>query len=77
MSHKPSKRKQRRLGKLLREARLRRGLTLREVGKAVGVGPSTVFVYEAGTTDPPGLRLLGIAGVLGLDLEDVWAQIYA
>lgn len=77
MSHKPSRRKQRRLGRILSDARARQGLTLREVGNQVGVGASTVFAYEAGTCDPPGLRLLGIARVLDLNLKAVGEQVYA
>lgn len=35
-----------------REIRLAAGLTLREVGEAVGVAPSTVFRWEAGQRTP-------------------------
>lgn len=36
------------IGKLIKQARLQKGLTLEQVGKAVGVGKSTVLKWESG-----------------------------
>lgn len=47
-----------------RELRLRAGLTLREVGDAVGVLPSTVWRWEHGERTPRGKDLAAYVTIL-------------
>jgi len=41
------------LGKRIREARLRSGLSQQDLAKAVGVSDKTISAYEVGRIDPP------------------------
>ena len=59
----------RRLGAILRDARVRRDLRLREVAPLLGVGISVLHGYENGDREPPALRLITHARVLGIDLR--------
>lgn len=76
MNHKPTVKRRKRLGEFLYEARLRRGLTQGEVGKAVGVGAVAVHRYENGINEPPALRLLGMAQVLGFNFKRLGQHVY-
>ena len=54
-------------GERIREARLSKGLTLEAVGKAVGVGKSTVRKWETGMIRNMGRdKIAALSGVLGL-----------
>jgi len=70
-------------GQLLREARLRAGLTQRTVAARAGVSQPTVARIERGDLIPSLERLLGLIRACGLDLdirvtdldEDSWTQV--
>lgn len=68
----PSKAKQ--LGKLIRQARYAKGLTTRAVAEAIGINHSTISYLEKGDVDNPTIKTLkGLAGVLEIPLEDLYA----
>lgn len=54
------------LGKLLREARLRRGLTQEQVGDALGVEKSEISAFEVGRRKWPQQHIAALSRVLGL-----------
>jgi transcriptional regulator with XRE-family HTH domain len=59
------------LGKLLRDARLRRGLTQEQVGDALGVEKSEVSAFEVGRRKWPQQHIAGLARVLGLSQTEM------
>lgn len=66
----------RKLGRVLHDARRARNLRLREVAAMIGCSStSLVHGYESGAKEPPALRLLTIARVLGIDLDDLATRI--
>lgn len=58
----------RRLGGKLREARLARRLTQNQLAEALDTDPETISRFERGATLPSLLRLLGLAGALGVTI---------
>ncbi len=56
------------LGRILRVARKRSGLTQQQLATALGVSGPTVAGYETGLNELPALRLLRMATLLRLDL---------
>jgi len=64
-----------RLGTLLRRARA--GRPMLETALAAGVSPETLRKIESGRVATPAFSTVAaIAGVLGLSLDAVWAQIH-
>ena len=53
----------------MRELRKQRGLTMKELGKAVGVAESTISLYETGKHEPDILTMQRIAAVLGVSVD--------
>lgn len=65
-----------RLGALLRRARGERSML--GVALDAGVSPETLRKIESGRVATPAFSTIAaIAGVLGLSLDDVWAQVGA
>jgi len=64
-----------RLGALLRRARAERPML--ETALAAGVSPETLRKIESGRVATPAFSTVAaIAGVLGLSLDALWAQIH-
>lgn len=57
------------VGKMIREARKRKGLTQRELGEKLGIGEPTVNKYESGKQNPTVDTLKRIADALGVTLN--------
>lgn len=58
------------LAKTIKEARLKMGMSQRELAKKSGIGNATVSTIEAGTATNINVRtLLAISGTLGLSLK--------
>jgi transcriptional regulator with XRE-family HTH domain len=55
----------------LRELREARGWTLGQVSQALGCVESTICRYEAGLIDPPLSKVVQLAAVLGVRLEEL------
>ncbi|WP_061961423.1 helix-turn-helix transcriptional regulator [Demequina flava] len=63
-----------RLGALLRQARAERSIL--EVALDAGVSPETLRKIETGRVATPAFSTIAaVAAVLGLSLDDVWAQV--
>lgn len=62
------------IGPNIRSARLARGLTLAEVGTALGVTRQYVYAWEAGRRNPGPKHLAKLAEVLGLQVTDLLPQ---
>ena len=60
---------------IFREARLRAGLTQRELAEKLEVTPCSVYNYERGTTFPSERVLFGIFDTLGIDAREFFKQI--
>lgn len=68
------KKKSQALGKLLKDARKRLGLSAQEVGDRAGLADSNVLRLEYGAiANPRPETLKSLADVLGLDLADLYA----
>lgn len=69
------------LGKRIREARLRSGLSQQELAAAIGVSDKTISAYEVGRVDPPleSLDKLGTATKhpVGYFIGDVTSNVEA
>ena len=64
-----------RFGEVLQQMRLRRGITLRDMGKRLGWMPSLVWRLEVQTPSPT-LRIIGeIAAALGLTLTQFFTEL--
>lgn len=61
--------RRRSLGKELKQVRLEAGMSLRDVGRAVGIDPSHLSRVEAGARDLSAASLIAIAAVLGHDVS--------
>lgn len=59
------------IGSLIKAARIQRGLTLANVGNALGVTRQYVYAWEAGRRNPGPKHLAKLAEVLGLDVRDL------
>ena len=59
------------IGPLIKAARLQRGLTLADVGSALGVARQYAQAWEAGRRNPGPKHLAPLAEVLGLDVRDL------
>lgn len=59
------------LGARLREARLRRGLSLRSVAQTLGVSASLISQVEIGKTQPSVSTLYALASHLGVSLDEL------
>src|SRR5690348_7284622 len=56
----------------LREARVQRLLTIREVAALAGVAPSTIYLIEAGRTRPLYRVIRQIAAALEVDPDEIY-----
>ncbi len=63
-----------RLGVLLRDARLSKGQSLKECAEALGISPSTLRAYERGDRSPSLPELEALAYHFGLPLEHFWGS---
>ena len=59
------------IGSIIKAARIQRGLTLAEVGSALGVARQYVQAWEAGRRNPGLMYLARLAEVLGLEITDL------
>lgn len=59
------------IGHIIRAARQARGLTLAEVGTALGVTRQYVYALESGRRNPGRKHLAELAEVLGLQVTDL------
>ena len=57
----------------LREIRKAKGLTMKELGEAIGVTESAIGLYENGRRKPDYIKLQRIAQTLGCSIEDLIA----
>lgn len=64
----------RRLGVLLRDARLAKGQSLKECAAALGISPATLRAYERGDQAPSLPELEALAYHFGLPLEHFWGR---
>ena len=53
----------------IKSARLKAGMTQKELAKIIGVTKQTIINYEKGTTDPSWERLEDIAKALKVDVD--------
>ncbi len=66
-----------RIGEGLREARLAREMTVREVARRVGVSPSLISQIERNKVNPSVSTLWSLVTVLGLSMGDLFSEIDA
>jgi transcriptional regulator with XRE-family HTH domain len=59
------------IGPIIKAARQTRGLTLAEVGSALGVTRQYVYAWESGRRKPGPKHLAKLAEVLGLQVTDL------
>jgi phage repressor protein C with HTH and peptisase S24 domain len=64
-----------RLGKTLRAAREKRGLTQADLGRQVGVSRAAIGQWEAGDTEPSTQHLISVCSVLGISVADATAGV--
>lgn len=62
------------IGTRIKTARQARGLTLAEVGTALGVTCQYVYAWESGRRNPGPKHLAKLAEVLGLELSDLLSR---
>lgn len=65
------------VGQRIREERLKRGLSLRELARAVGVSASMVSQIETGKSQPSVSTLYAITSALGISVQDVFEAAVA
>jgi transcriptional regulator with XRE-family HTH domain len=63
-----------RIGERLREARHRKGMTVREIARRVGVSPSLISQIERDKVNPSVSTLWGLVTVLGLAMGDLFSE---
>ena len=63
------------IGPIIKAARLASGLTLAEIGKALGVTRQYVYAWEAGRRNHGPKHLAKLAEVLGLEIADLLPRI--
>ncbi|MGV4330553.1 helix-turn-helix transcriptional regulator [Streptococcus thermophilus] len=56
----------------IKSARLKAGMTQKELGEILGVTKQTIINYEKGTTEPSWERLEDIAKALKIDVDDLF-----
>src|SRR4051812_3206945 len=66
-----------RIGERLRAERQRRGMTVREIARRVGVSPSLISQIERDKVNPSVGTLWGIVTVLGLHMGDLYGDVPA
>lgn len=59
------------LGKRLKGWRLVRGASLEDLSAQTGIPVSTLEIYERGTREPGGLRVIALMAALGLAPADL------
>jgi XRE family transcriptional regulator, fatty acid utilization regulator len=59
------------IGRRVRHLRTRRGMTLEQLGEAIGRAPSQVSMLENGKREPTVARLRAVARALGASVEDL------
>src|SRR5918997_5743149 len=59
------------IGRRIRHLRTQRGMTLEELGEAIGRAPSQVSMLENGKREPTIARLQAVARALGASVEDL------
>lgn len=57
------------VGLFLQKIRLERGLSLREVSKAVGIAHSSLCEYEKGLSDPPTSKFFRLCDFYNVNLD--------
>lgn len=62
------------IGKIIREARLEKKMTMKELGKRVGVAESTIHHYEMGERGMSLETFFNICQILNLDVNEVLKQ---
>ena len=62
----------RQIGALMRAARAARGLSLRDVARAMDVSDTQIAKYEAGTNRVPASRLWRIASALDVSIQTLF-----
>ena len=55
----------------LKERRIKAGLTQQEVGDRVGVGTSTVGMWESGANQPRASTLISLAKLFGCTVDEL------
>jgi transcriptional regulator with XRE-family HTH domain len=63
-----------RIGERLREERQRKGMTVREIARRVGVSPSLISQIERDKVNPSVSTLWGLVTVLGLTMGDLFSE---
>jgi transcriptional regulator with XRE-family HTH domain len=63
-----------RIGERLRQERQRKGLTVREIARRVGVSPSLISQIERDKVNPSVSTLWGLVTVLGLQMGDLFSN---
>src|SRR3954468_8249070 len=63
-----------RIGERLRAERQRKGLTVREIARRVGVSPSLISQIERDKVNPSVGTLWGLVTVLGLPMSDLFPE---
>lgn len=53
----------------IRELRKKKGMTMKELGRAIGVAESTISQYETGKRQPDNATLLSLAQFLGVTVD--------
>jgi transcriptional regulator with XRE-family HTH domain len=62
------------IGERLREARKRKGLTVREIARQIGVSPSLISQIERDKVNASVSTLWGLVTVLGLSMGDLFSE---
>jgi transcriptional regulator with XRE-family HTH domain len=63
-----------RIGERLRQERQRKGLTVREIARRIGVSPSLISQIERDKVNPSVSTLWGMVTVLGLHMGDLFSE---
>lgn len=63
------------IGSIIRNARLRRRLSVRAAAEAAGIPASTLQRVEEGSLNAPGARLQRLAHAVGLRVSDLVPEI--
>jgi len=66
-----------RVGERLREARQRRGISVRSLARELGVSASLISQIETGKSQPSVSTLYAMTTALGISVEDVFASVPA